>query len=288
MHPPDAIGGNIKKMVSERQFPKENRDVPVSPAQRRVRVKHVLRCAAHVYQVFLEREDGEPPLFWEAGQYLELIVPGGRPCAYSIASAPGTQGGDLELHIQCHPGHSRAQSVIEHLQSHRSVDIILPKGECHLGQCPQTPLVLIAAETGFSQMKAMVEYSLLQGHSHPVHLYWGARRPEAFYMPGLPVFWASEKGLHYHPVVSEPDSLDEWSGRHGQLYQSVLEDQEQLMGAHFYICGSPDMVYATFDALLDAGFPAGSIHSDVFSYSPRPATETWSQSSAPEGEGQAK
>ena len=261
-----APGG---KTPEKQQDPGQH-DLADAPVKRCVHVRQVLESAGHVYQVFLAVDEDAPPLRWAAGQYLELLVPDSRPCAYSIASAP-TDGRSLELHIQCHPGHTRAEQVIEHLRTQPSVEILLPKGDCHLSPCPDSPLVLIAAETGFSQMKAMVEYSLMRAHPHPVHLYWGARRPEGFYMPGLPVFWASEKGLHYHPVVSEADSLDDWSGRHGLLYQSVIEDKDLLTGANFYICGSPDMVYATQDALLEAGFPASHIHSDVFSFCPRPS-----------------
>nr|WP_283777803.1 hypothetical protein [Sansalvadorimonas sp. 2012CJ34-2] len=175
----------------------------------------------------------------------------------------------LELHIQCYPGHTRAQEVIEHLRSEQAVTIHLPKGNCHIGECPQVPLVFIAAGTGFAQMKAMIEQSFLNAHPCPLHLYWGVRRPNGFYMPSLPVYWASEKSVHYHPVVSDPEAGDGWNGRDGLLYKAVLDDKEQLADAHFYISGSPDMVYSTFDELVTAGFPAKHIHSDVFDYCPR-------------------
>ncbi|MTI13236.1 CDP-6-deoxy-delta-3,4-glucoseen reductase [Sansalvadorimonas verongulae] len=235
--------------------------------QQQVKVQQISKIAGDVYQIILEAT-GEEPLRWAAGQYLELMMPEGSPCAYSIASA-ATDGRTLELHIQCVPGHERAREVIIHLESAETVTVRLPNGDCHLGECPDAPLVLIAAGTGFAQMKAMVEHSFLTEHKHPVHLYWGARQPSGFYMPSLPIYWASEKGVNYHPVVSEPDVAGDWNGRHGLLYKAVLDDKEQLKGAHFYISGSPDMVYATVDALVEAGFPEESFHSDVFAYCPR-------------------
>ena len=240
--------------------------------QQHVNVQQLSKISGDVYQVILEAT-GDGTLHWAAGQYLELVMPEGSPCAYSIASAPAENGRSLELHIQCVPGHERAREVIKHLksaeQSSESVTIRLPSGECHLGDCPDAPLVLIAAGTGFAQMKAMVEYSFQKEHAHPVHLYWGVRHPSGYYMPSLPVYWASEKGVHYHPVVSEPDVDGDWNGRHGLLYKAVLDDKEHLAGAHFYISGSPDMVYATMDALVEAGFPEENFHSDVFAYCPR-------------------
>ena len=242
--------------------------VPQGAEQRLVTVESLNTVAGDVYQVILRSADNRP-LAWHAGQYLEVVMPEGAPCAYSIASATAEDGMSLELHIQCYPGHQRALEVIEHLRSGRPVTINLPKGNCHIGDCPQTPLVFIAAGTGFAQMKAMIEQSFLSSHSHALYLYWGVRRPSGFYMPSLPVYWSSEKSVQYHPVVSEPEADDDWNGRHGLLYKAVLDDKEQLKGAHFYISGSPDMVYSTLDELVAAGFPQEHIHSDVFDYCPR-------------------
>ena len=235
--------------------------------QRNVKVTRVSKISGDVFQVVL-RAEGEQPIYWAAGQYLELVMPSGEPCAYSIASAP-CDGLHLELHIQCYPGHARAREVIDYLRASSTVAVCIPKGDCHLGDCPDTPLVFIAAGTGFAQMKAMVEHALQIDHGYPVHLYWGVRHPSSFYMPSLPVYWASEKGIDYHPVVSEPDAEGDWNGRHGLLYQAVLDDIEQLAGAHFYISGSPDMVYTTLDGFMAAGVPEANVHSDVFAYCPR-------------------
>ncbi len=237
-------------------------------AVKTVRIGRVHKITCDIYQVVLESADDQP-LPWAAGQYLEVVMPEGSPCAYSIASAP-TDGLSLELHIQCFPGHSRALEVIDYLTTSATIEINIPKGNCHIGECPEAPLVFIAAGTGFAQMKAMIEATFIREHVPPVHLYWGVRHPSGFYMPSLPIFWASSKGVNYHPVVSEPEVDGDWHGRHGLLYKAVLDDKDQLTGAHFYISGSPDMVYATLDELTAAGFPEEHIHSDVFDYCPRP------------------
>ncbi|CAM3604338.1 hypothetical protein [Parendozoicomonas haliclonae] len=235
--------------------------------QRTVKVERLSNISGDIYQVILVPADGQP-MFWNAGQYLEVVMPTGYPCAYSIASA-ATDGLSLELHIQCFPGHERAREVVDYLQASETVNINIPKGDCFIDSCSDNPLVFIAAGTGFAQMKAMIEYSFMNGCPHPVHLYWGSRNPTGFYMPSLPIYWASEKGIHYHPVVSDRDAETDWEGRHGLLYQAVLEDIAELMSAHFYISGSPEMVYATLDALVEAGIPEAHVHSDVFAYCPR-------------------
>lgn len=237
--------------------------------QKVVRVDQITNISGDIYQVILKSADGQP-MHWEAGQYLELVMPTGYPCAYSIASAE-TDGLFLELHIQCFPGHQRAREVIDYLQNSDTVTINIPKGDCHIEGCPTHPVVLIAAGTGFAQMKAIIESSFLKQCQQPIHLYWGVRDPSGFYMPSLPIYWVSEKGINYHPVVSDSDNADcDWDGRHGLLYKAVLEDIDHLKDANFYISGSPEMVYATLDALLKASIPESHVHSDVFAYAPRP------------------
>lgn len=235
---------------------------------RALRVKCLNEVAVDIYQVHLVVTDGRPLLF-AAGQYLQLLLPEGDPCPYSIASAPGDHRNALELHVQCSPSHERAQQVFDYLSSGDTLRATLPHGNCHLGECPDTPVVLVAAGTGFAQMKSMVEFLGQQGHRHPVSLYWGARHPQGFYLPHLLVQWCCEWGVQYHPVVSEADAPDDWVGRHGLLHSAVIDDLDQLGDAHFYLSGSPETVYTILDGLVAAGVDEKRIHSDVFDYMPR-------------------
>ena len=222
---------------------------------------------ANIHRIILEPETGVVPVY-HAGQYLEVILENGQKCAFSIASPPGEQQESLELHIQRLPGNKNSDQLFLELKS-GVLNLKLPQGKCFLPEkLPDQPLLLIAAGTGFAQMKSMVEICFAKQHEHDIHLYWGARTPTDFYLPHLPVQW-SAKGLHYHPVVSDADSDGDWCGRHGLLYEAILADREQLMNASVYLSGSPQMVYATVDAMIEAGFPSGNLHSDVFDYAPR-------------------
>lgn len=234
---------------------------------RAFRVKHLSKMVGDVYQVYLVAE--ERPLLFDAGQYLQVIMPEGDPCAYSIASAPDDDLNELELHVQCYSWHDRARQVLAYLSSSEIIQVTMPHGNCHLGNCPDAPVVLIAAGTGFAQMKSMVEFVYKNKHRHPVSLYWGARCLHGFYLPHLPVQWSSEWGIRYRPVVSEAEAEDDWEGRHGQLYRAVVDDLEQLEGAHYYLSGSPNMVYTIMDGLVAAGVDENQVHSDVFDYAPR-------------------
>lgn len=142
----------------------------------------------------------------------------------------------------------------------------MPYGDTHLADLPDGPLVLIAAGTGMGQMHSLIEHCRAAGFAHPVHLYWGARRPEDFYELPHWTEWQQLDNLHLHQVVSDQCG---WQGRCGLLHEAVREDFPDLKALHVYASGSPAMVYATLDALVEAGMDAHQMRADVFAYAPR-------------------
>ncbi|MFU1921632.1 hypothetical protein ACM6PT_31535, partial [Klebsiella pneumoniae] len=54
-----------------------------------------------------------------------------------------------------------------------------------------------------------------------------------------------------------------------RLHEAVREDFADLSSLHVYASGSPAMVYATLDALVEAGMDAHQMRADVFAYAPR-------------------
>ncbi len=223
--------------------------------------------AGDVFKVWLKPEDGQDITF-HAGQYLEILLPDGKACAFSIASSPASLP-DIELHIHYLLEKPALVALFDLLRNQKQIMVRLPMGECHLKALPDAPLLFVAAGTGFAQMKGMIEHVLEFSHPHDIHFYWGARRPDGLYLSELPEQWSTENQLTYHPVISEADASDDWAGRAGLLYEAVLADELNKSDTHVYLSGSPQMVYATVDALVDAGFKSENMHSDVFAYAPR-------------------
>jgi CDP-4-dehydro-6-deoxyglucose reductase len=225
----------------------------------------VLDCTpvgGDVFRVRLLAPAGTPPRY-HAGQYLLLQRDDGESSAFSIASAPHA-GRELELHVLDREASARA--VLEQLRRDGFARVKLPFGEAHLAELPDGPLVLIAAGTGMAQMHSLIEHCRAQDFLHPVHLYWGVRRPEDFYKLPHWADWARTPNLHLHRVVSD---LCGWEGRCGLLHEAVREDFGSLDGLHVYASGSPAMIYGTLDALVAAGMDAHQMHADVFAYAPR-------------------
>ncbi len=142
----------------------------------------------------------------------------------------------------------------------------MPFGDTHLAELPDGPLVLVAAGTGMAQMHSLIEYCRAAGFTHPVHLYWGVRRPEDFYQLRHWDEWRRMPNLHLHRVVSD---ICDWGGRCGLLHEAIRQDFSDLKSLHVYASGSPAMVYGTLDALVEAGMDPHQMRADVFAYAPR-------------------
>ena len=142
----------------------------------------------------------------------------------------------------------------------------LPFGQTHLAVLPNNPLVLIGAGTGMAQMHSLLKHCLAQGFEHAVHVYWGARSAADLYQIKAWDEWRQLPNVTLHQVISD-DS--EWGGRKGFLYEAVLEDFADLNALSFYVSGSPAMVYATLDALVEKGLNPSQMYADVFEYAPR-------------------
>ena len=212
--------------------------------------------------------DGEVCHF-KAGQYLEIFLPGGKACPFSIANPP-SDSGIVELHIRPTPDSSDSVEIEALISSAIEIEIEIPKGECFINEVPERELLLIAASTGITQMKSIVEFLLTRGLGHRVHLYWGVLRSTDLYLSEQCQGWERQNPLfRYVPVVSEPEKDPAWQGRTGLVGEVALQDFERLDQIQVVVSGSPAMVYTTLDAFVTKGMPAGNMQSDVFSYAPR-------------------
>lgn len=215
-----------------------------------------------VRRVRLRAPAGRPPRY-HAGQYLLIQRDDGKQSAFSLASAPH-QGRELELHVLAREASS--QALLAQLEGKGMAQVELPYGDAHLAELPDGPLVLIAAGTGMAQMHSLIEDARTRGFAQPVHLYWGVRTPDDFYAIEAWDAWAELPNLTLNRVVSDACG---WEGRCGLLHEVVRADFADLSGLHVYASGSPAMVYATLDALVDAGMDAHQMRADVFAYAPR-------------------
>lgn len=239
-----------------------------APRKFQANVLDVQSISHDVYQVELQLPHRRE-LSFHAGQYLSVVLPGTDPCYFSIASSPLVA--TLELHIQATPDWVSAQRVIDAIKSGDSVTLEVPHGRACLARMPEKPLLLVAAGTGFAQMKSIVDYLRTTSFSESVQLFWGVRRHEDMYLRGLAQKWQEDwSQFTFIPVVGDDEDND-WGGHHDQLVRSVLAADVDWRHVQVMASGSPAMVYTLMDALLEAGLPADDFFSDVLEYAPRQA-----------------
>ncbi len=233
----------------------------MQPLNCRVIGNNVLQSG--IRELLLALAPGAPS--FSAGQYLMLDV-GGAAFPFSIANAPNQK--TLALHIKPTPNSSDSDRIQRFLDSKPvSASIQYPLGDCCLKRLPDRPIILIAAATGITQMKSMLDWLIEQGFAHPIHLYWGVLTPEELYLREELETAAAQHQVVYTPVVSQ--DIDHWEGRTGLVGEVVLADISNLNAFQVYVSGSPAMVYGTLDHFVENGFQPENMHSDVFSYAPR-------------------
>jgi len=236
------------------------------PGKFQAKVVEVRSISHDVYRVELQLPRRRE-LSFHAGQYLSVNLPDAEPCYFSIASSPSAR--NIELHIQATPEWVSAQKVIDALTSGGEVTLELPHGKACLASAPAKPLLLVAAGTGFAQMKSLVDYLRETAYDQPVKLYWGVRRHEDMYLRALAQQWQEEwPRFTFLPVVGDDEDND-WAGHHDQLVRAVLASGMDWSSVEVHASGSPTMVYTLMDALVEAGLPESAFFSDVLEYAPR-------------------
>ncbi|QSP95870.1 2Fe-2S iron-sulfur cluster binding domain-containing protein [Marinobacter salinisoli] len=238
----------------------------IQPRKFQAKVVDVRSINHDVYRVELELPRRRE-LTFHAGQYLSVSLPDQGPSFFSIASSPEAK--NLELHIQASPDWGSAQKVIDALSPGAEVTLELPYGRACLAAAPTKPLFLVAAGTGFAQMKSLMDYLAGTTYDQPIKFFWGVRRHEDMYLRSMAQQWEADSSTFtFLPVVGDDEDND-WSGHHDQLVRAVLAAGSDWANVEVHASGSPTMVYTLMDALVEAGLPQDAFFSDVLEYAPR-------------------
>lgn len=224
------------------------------------RIQSLEREADDVMRVVLRL----PPtahLRYLAGQYVDVIGPGGLRRAYSIANAPARGNAPIELHVRAVTGGAMSQYWFETAKVNDLLRLHGPLGTFFLREAEGDDLVFLATGTGIAPVKAMLE-GLAQraGASTPrsIRVYWGCRRPQEHYWrpgDGLPA-------MEFLPVASRPPA--DWPGLRGHVQDVFLAGKPDLARTWVYACGSNEMIASAQRQLEAAGLPSKRFHSDAF------------------------
>jgi CDP-4-dehydro-6-deoxyglucose reductase len=238
------------------------------------RIERLVPLAPDVLQVWLRLPSVER-LPFHPGQYLDVLLPGGRRRSFSIASPPH-DAQLLELHVRRVPG----GGFTERLFGGEDAEAGGPLGpgsllriEGPIGQFVYRegsgPLVMVAGGTGFGPLKSILRHVLETGIRRPVHLYWGARHLEDLYEEARVLEWLARfPQLTYTSVLSEATRLEATHQRTGWVHEAVLEDHPALAGTEVYAAGPPAMIEALRESFPRHGLEPGRLYFDSFDYAP--------------------
>jgi CDP-4-dehydro-6-deoxyglucose reductase, E3 len=208
------------------------------------------------------------------GQYLDILLDGGRRRSFSIASPPH-DAARLELHVRRAGGGGFSDAVFEALPVGSLLRIEAPIGQFFY-EPSAAPLLLVAGGSGFAPIKSILRHVLeVERSPRPLHLYWGARTAVDVYEHETVRRWVGEHpNLNYVPVLSGTETGAEagteagW--RRGWVHEAAAGDLGATLAQHdVYVAGPPALVEAVRASYPGQGVEPRRIRFDSFDYAPR-------------------
>ena len=229
------------------------------------RVSRLEHLAPDVIRIYLKVPAAQRLQFL-AGQYINILLKGHTPRAFSIANAPHADE-YIELHIRYVEGGYFTDQVFHMLREKALLRFQGPLGTFFLREDTDRPAILVGGGTGFAPLKAMLEHAFEIGLRQPLHLFWGARARRDLYLDELPRHWAEVNGnFRYTPVLSEPGPDDAWTGETGLVTDAVVKQYPALAPYDIYASGPPVMVQGGHRLFLEHGLDDSRFFSDAFEY----------------------
>lgn len=206
-------------------------------------------------------------LEFQPGQYLDVLLDGGRRRSYSVANA-AQAGSQFELHVRHVAGGVFSEAVFGSLREGALLKIEGPLGRFIYQSGPE-PVIFVAGGTGFAPIKAMLSRALAEESPRALHLYWGARDAAGIYEGALLREWASRHaGLSVHTVLSGVPVQAPHRG--GWVHEAVLEDHPDLEPFVIYAAGPPAMIDAIARDFPGHGAQGPRLFLDAFAYAADP------------------
>lgn len=229
------------------------------------RIERMISLSHDVMGVFLKLPAAEPFAF-EAGQYIDILLRGGRRRSFSIASPPHDSR-LLELHIRRVPGGEFTEALFAEDSRSALLSIEGPLGQFVYRPASSAPMLLVGGGTGLAPLKSIYRHVIENDLNRQISLYWGVRSERDLYAQAeLEELARRVPDFRFQAVLSEPDA--DWPGRRGWVHEAVLHDVERLQGMDIYASGPPAMIAALRHQFMLRGADPARLFFDSFDYAP--------------------
>jgi len=235
------------------------------------RIQRTLPLSHDVMGVFLQLPVAEAFSF-EPGQYIDIMLPGGRRRSFSIASPPHDSR-PLELHVRRVAGGEFTDRLFHENPERALLTIEGPLGQFVYrrgGQEPGSaaaPMLLIGGGTGIAPLLSILRHVIENGIDRDMRVYWGVRSERDLYAHArLEDLAARASRMRYVPVLSE--ASPGWRGRTGWVHEAALNDAADVGPFEVYAAGPPAMIAAVRLEFAARGACASRLYFDSFDYAP--------------------
>jgi len=196
------------------------------------------------------------------GQYMDISVPGSAATrSFSMANTTSRDSGQLEFVIKVYPDGLFSSFLDNRLSVGDRLDLTGPFGVFTLREGHDERLIFLGGGAGMAPILALLRSMAERGINRKAIFYYGARtRKDLCFEDELHALEEALPNFTYRPALSE----EEWDGETGLITDVVKRHEQNLKGAHAYVCGPPPMVEAAMVVLGQLGVAEKQIYFDKF------------------------
>ncbi|TVT48156.1 MAG: 2Fe-2S iron-sulfur cluster binding domain-containing protein [Denitromonas halophila] len=208
----------------------------------------------------------DEPIHFQAGQYINLEIPGGVGSrAFSLANAPSS-GREIELNVRIVSGGAGTTFLHERLAVGDRLTLSGPYGRFFVRKSAQVPLIFMAGGSGLSSPRSMILDLLESGCELPITLVYGQRaRAELYYHDDFLALAERHANFTYVPALSDEPVDSDWAGFRGYVHEAATAHfDNDFRGHQAYLCGPPLMIDACISALMQGRLFENDIFTEKF------------------------
>jgi CDP-4-dehydro-6-deoxyglucose reductase, E3 len=240
------------------------------------RIERAVPLSHDVMGLFLRLPAAEAFSF-EAGQYVDIMLPGGRRRSFSIASPPHDSR-LLELHVRRVAGGRFSETLFSPNRPTSLLNIEGPLGQFFYRPSAQAPglpnppvatapMLLVGGGTGIAPLLSMLRHVVENDIERDIAIYWGVRSERDLYARTTLESLAAHGGrIRFVPVLSEPSPA--WQGARAFVHEAVLAGIPDLQSHDVYAAGPPAMIDAVRREFALRGVSPDRLFFDSFDYAP--------------------
>ncbi len=217
------------------------------------------------------------------GQYVDIEVPGTNATrSFSMANITTKGGGQLEFVIRIYPDGLFSHFLDTQLAVGDQLNLTGPFGVFTLRESEDARLVFVGGGAGMAPILSLLRSMGERGSARPAIYYYGARgRADLCFEAELRDLEKSLPDFRYLPALSEPGADEGWDGEVGFITDVLKQHEDDLSGAHAYVCGPPPMVEAALPLLASLGVEEKRIYYDKFTTTGDPGDDKQAEGDSP-------